>query len=77
MEWAAGADEACDAALRAIFGAEASEAVRALADFLQALDVSTDHRDYGITVEDFSSFVASGVEGVRGRNYLGKVPDLR
>ncbi len=66
-----GADDACDAALRAIFGGDLPAAADGLEAFLESLGVGTRPQDQGIDAAEWHDLVATALEGERGRNFIG------
>jgi phosphonate metabolism-associated iron-containing alcohol dehydrogenase len=72
MRWAVGADEACDAALRRIFGADLERGIEQLARFLQGIGVSTAPADYGVSAAAWETLVDNAMQGERGRNFIGR-----
>lgn len=71
MRGAIGASEACDAALRGIFGADLEAAAVRLEDFLTGLGVSVEAADYGVGDREWRALVDLGLDGQRGRNFIG------
>jgi hypothetical protein len=68
---AIGADADRDAVLASIFDGDLAGAPRKLARFLEASGVATDFAAYGVSEEDSRRMVASALEGVRGKNFIG------
>lgn len=60
-----------DAVLAQIFDGNLREAPATLARFLQDLGVSTDFAAYGVQADEETRMVAAGLDGVRGRNFIG------
>ena len=65
-----GANAACDQALAQIFGDDLTAGAERLAAMLAALGISTDHRSYGVTDAEWSSWVRDAIAGERGRNFI-------
>lgn len=74
MEWAIGANPACDDALRRIFGADLEQGVQRLTRLLHDVGVGTNPSDHGIGREEWDDLVERASEGERGRNFIGHVP---
>jgi phosphonate metabolism-associated iron-containing alcohol dehydrogenase len=68
---AIGADPGRDAVLASIFDGDLQGAPGRLARFLEDAGVPTDFGAYGVSEEDSRRMVASALEGVRGRNFIG------
>lgn len=66
-----GKDEACDAALKRIFGDDLLQGADLLDGFLTALGVSTRATDYGVTRENWIGAIDEALKGERGRNFIG------
>lgn len=66
-----GQNEACDLALKRIFGADLSAGTDRLDAFLTGLGVSTRATDYGVTREDWLSAIDDALKGERGQNFIG------
>lgn len=66
-----GHDEACDGALRRIFGSDLIAGAVKLESFLTSLGVSTRATDYGVTQENWVSAIEAALDGERGRNFIG------
>jgi phosphonate metabolism-associated iron-containing alcohol dehydrogenase len=71
MRSAIGADDACDAALRRIFGPDLDAAPEFLEGFLDRLGVSVDAADYGVEGSEWRTLVEVAFDGQRGRNFIG------
>lgn len=71
MRSAIGADEACDAALRRIFGPDLEAGAVRLEGFLTGLGVSVDAADYGVGGREWRDLVEVAFDGQRGRNFIG------
>jgi len=65
------ADADRDAVLARIFDMPLDAAPAYLESFLAALGVSTRFADYGVSAEEERRMVATALEGVRGRNFIG------
>jgi phosphonate metabolism-associated iron-containing alcohol dehydrogenase len=74
MEWAIGADPACDDALRRIFGPDLERGVQRLTRLLLDVGVSTKPSDHGVGRAEWDDLVERASEGERGRNFIGHVP---
>lgn len=68
---AMGIDPERDAVLARVFDAGLDEAPAALSQFLDRLGVSTRFDSYGVTPTEEERLIASALEGVRGRNFIG------
>ena len=68
---ALGVDAGRDAVLARIFDGALAGAPAWLAEFLEALGVSTRFASYGVSDVDASRMVEAAVQGVRGRNFIG------
>jgi alcohol dehydrogenase class IV len=71
LQRAVGANAGRDAVLRQIFG-DLEAAPQALSDFLHALGVPTDFGAYGVTAADSEAMIRHALDGVRGRNFIGR-----
>jgi alcohol dehydrogenase len=71
-----GHDPGCDATLRDIFGPDLEAGVRRLASFLEALGVSTDPAEHGVSPAEWPRLVAKAMQGERGKNFIGR-PEVR
>ena len=72
----AGQGGLCEEGLRAIFGTDAAGAAKRLDATLDALDVSTDVRSYGIDEPEWRSIIETAFEGERGQNFIGSREEL-
>ena len=72
LQRAVGVNAGRDAVLRQIFG-DLEAAPQALSDFLHGLGVPTDFGAYGVTVADSEAMIRHALDGVRGRNFIGRV----
>ncbi|WP_322087459.1 iron-containing alcohol dehydrogenase PsrA [Burkholderia sp. BCC1999] len=70
MQAALGVDDACDAALREIFGDTASAPAQ-LDALLGALGVASHPAAYGIGAHEWARIVDHAFDGARGRNFIG------
>ena len=70
MQAALGVDDACDAALREIFGDTAS-ATAQLDALLDMLGVARHPAAYGIGALEWARIVDHAFDGARGRNFIG------
>ena len=68
---ALGADPARDEVLARIFDGALADAPATLSRFLETLGVSTRFSSYGVSSDEESRLVASALDGVRGRNFIG------
>ena len=68
---AVGKDPARDAVLAQVFDGDLQGAPSRLAAFLRGLGVETEFGAYGVSDEDSRRMVASALDGVRGRNFIG------
>ena len=74
MEWAIGANPACDDALRRIFGPDLEQGVQRLTRLLLDVGVGTKPSDHGVGRDEWDELVERASEGERGRNFIGHVP---
>ena len=74
LERAAGADPARDAVLAQVFDGDLAGAPRRLRAFLAAVGVKTEFADYGVDEVESRRMVASALDGVRGKNFVGARP---
>jgi alcohol dehydrogenase len=72
MRSAIGCDPACDAALKAVFGADLAAAPERLAEFLARLGVSTRAEDHGVAAGEWQRLIDDALAGERGKNFLGR-----
>jgi phosphonate metabolism-associated iron-containing alcohol dehydrogenase len=74
MVWrmAEGTDAARDEVLKRIFGAEVRDAPARLEEFLHGVGVATRFADYGVSHDEAERMVAHGLEGARGKNFIGR-----
>jgi phosphonate metabolism-associated iron-containing alcohol dehydrogenase len=72
MRAAIGQDEACDAALRVIFGADLAAGAARLEGFLAKLDVSADPADHGVEPAAWRKLIDLAFAGERGQNFIGQ-----
>ena len=63
-----------DAVLAQIFDGDLAAAPAKLRAFIESVGVSTDFNAYGVDEADSRRMVASALEGVRGRNFIGASP---
>ncbi|KAF1038806.1 MAG: alcohol dehydrogenase [Burkholderia lata] len=70
MQAALGVDDACDAALREIFGDTASAPAQ-LDALLDTLGVARHPAAYGIDAHEWARIVDHAFDGARGRNFIG------
>lgn len=70
MQAALGIDDACDTALREIFGDTASAPAQ-LEALLDALGVASHPAAYGIDAHEWARIVDHAFDGARGRNFIG------
>jgi phosphonate metabolism-associated iron-containing alcohol dehydrogenase len=68
---ALGVDAGRDAVLSQVFDVPLHEAPALLGEFLHGLGVSTDFAAYGVAAEDAQRMVATALDGVRGKNFIG------
>jgi alcohol dehydrogenase len=71
LERAVGTDAGRDAILARIFDGDLPQAPRRLREFLRSVGVKTEFADYGVADEDSRRMVASALDGVRGKNFIG------
>ncbi len=71
MRWVSGANDACDAALKRIFGPDLAAGADRLRDFLEGLGVSTLPAAHGVKAEEWEKLVKDALAGERGKNFLG------
>ena len=72
LERARGFDAGRDAVLAAIFDGDLAGAPARLRAFLESVGVQTDFAHYGVGEDDSSRMIAAALEGVRGRNFIGR-----
>ena len=72
MRGVIGEDRECDAGLASIFGPDLEAGAERLGDFLDALGVSSDAANYGLSRDEFRDLIAAAFEGERGRNFIGR-----
>ena len=72
MRGAVGASEACDSALRRVFGANLKDGAKRLEEFLAGLDVSAKPQDHGMGLKEWRSQIDLAFEGERGKNFIGE-----
>ena len=77
MEWAIGANPACDDALQRIFGPDLEQGVQRLTRFLLDVGVGTKPSDHGVGRDEWDDLVERASEGERGRNFIGHVPVMQ
>ncbi len=65
-----GADPACDAGLRRIFGPDLKAGADRLERFLLDLGVSVDKADYGVGDGEWRALIENAIAGERGRNFI-------
>jgi alcohol dehydrogenase len=73
MEWAVGANPACDEALKRIFGPDLDDGVQRLTRFMHAVGVGTKPSDHGVGASEWDDLVEKAMAGERGRNFIGRV----
>ena len=71
LERAAGADPGRDAVLAQVFDGDLAGAPRRLREFLRRVGVKTEFADYGVDEVESRRMVASALDGVRGKNFVG------
>lgn len=71
MRWVSGVDEACDAALKRIFGTNLATGADRLEAFLEDLGVDTAPGAHGVEPKEWKDLVEEALAGERGRNFLG------
>ena len=72
----AGCNEACDAALKRIFGPDLLTGAVALEAMLENLDISTDPTAHGIAARDWAKLIDDALTGDRGKNFIGRRESL-
>lgn len=72
LERARGTDPGRDAVLAAIFDGDLAGAPAKLRAFLASVGVKTDFADYGVDAAESTRMVAHALEGVRGKNFIGR-----
>jgi len=65
-----GLNDACDRALKRIFGTDLAAGAERLAEFLAGLGVSVDPKDYGFRDGEWRGLVEDALDGERGRNFI-------
>jgi phosphonate metabolism-associated iron-containing alcohol dehydrogenase len=73
---ASGADPARDEVLARVFGREAREPWRLLADFLHGVGVKTAFAEYGVGAAEARGMIEFALGGARGRNFVNPTPRL-
>jgi hypothetical protein len=73
MDWAIGAQPACDAALERIFGPDLRAGVQRLTRFIRGVGVGTEPSDHGVGRDEWDDLVERAMEGERGRNFIGRI----
>jgi alcohol dehydrogenase class IV len=63
-----------DAVLARVFDVPLAQAPNVLHDFLEGLGVSTRFETYGVTEAESARMIASALDGVRGKNFIGVAP---
>lgn len=71
LDRAIGADPSRDAVLSRIFEGALGDAPRRLTRFLEDLGVSTRFASYGVADQEANEMIASALDGIRGRNFVG------
>ncbi len=66
-----GHNEACDDALKRIFGPNLNKGADALDELMAKLGVSTRATDYGISRDEWREVIEDALLGERGRNFIG------
>jgi phosphonate metabolism-associated iron-containing alcohol dehydrogenase len=77
MEWAIGANRACDAALERIFGPDLRAGVQRLTRFIRSVGVGTEPSDHGVGRDEWDDLVERATAGERGRNFIGRVTAMQ
>jgi phosphonate metabolism-associated iron-containing alcohol dehydrogenase len=72
LERAAGRDPGRDAVLAQVFDGDLAGAPAKLRAFLEGVGVNTRFEDYGVSQDESSRMIAHALEGVRGRNFIGR-----
>lgn len=72
LERARGTDTGRDAVLAEVFGGDLSGAPKKLRIFLESVGVATEFSAYGVPEDESRRMVAQALEGVRGRNFIGR-----
>jgi phosphonate metabolism-associated iron-containing alcohol dehydrogenase len=72
LERAIGVDPGRDTVLATIFDGDLAGAPRKLRQFLASVGVKTEFADYGVAEADSRRMVAQALEGVRGKNFMGR-----
>jgi alcohol dehydrogenase class IV len=68
---AIGARDDRDAVLAQVFDEPLGRAPDRLAEWLEALDVSTRFETYGVSADESKAMIAAALGGARGRNFIG------
>jgi len=71
LQRALGIDPARDAVLARVFDVPLEQAPAFLGAFLEQLGVSTRFETYGVSAEESQRMIASALDGVRGKNFIG------
>ncbi len=72
MRSVTGASEACDDALRCIFGEDLEAGAERLTDFLTGLGIAAEHGALGIGDDEWRAWIDDAIDGERGRNFIGR-----
>ena len=72
MRCVIGANEACDDALRHIFGEDLEAGAQRLSDFLNKFGISEDYTTLGVHDHEWRSWIDAAIDGERGRNFIGR-----
>lgn len=71
LQRALGADPGRDAVLARVFDVPLAQAPAFLESFLESLGVSTRFESYGVSAADSERMIATALDGVRGKNFIG------
>ena len=72
MRSVAGESEACDRALKAIFGSDLAAGSNQLESWLQGFGVKVQPSDYQYDAHDWQRLLTSALAGERGKNFIGR-----
>jgi hypothetical protein len=69
---AAGSDPGRDEVLKRVFGAGVADPAERLERFLHGVGVATRFADYGVADAEARDMVERALDGVRGKNFIGR-----
>jgi phosphonate metabolism-associated iron-containing alcohol dehydrogenase len=71
MRSAVGASAACDETLKRVFGEDLDAGVDQLTSLLSDLGIDGDPGSFGVTSDDWNSWINDAIDGARGKNFIG------